>query len=112
MVLQPTRHVGTNDFRNRLLGWVVAKTRTAEERQRSPSAKRPLRPACGRERAGNRKRKPPWSEQRERQADGRIEAAEAQASAAEFRRERSVKTNIGLHRQVQKLKEKLNQQQE
>ena len=47
--------------------------------------------------------------QREREADGRIEAAETQAAAAEFRLERSVKTNIGLHRQVQKLKKRLDE---
>ena len=45
----------------------------------------------------------------QREADGRIEAAEAQAAAAEFRLERSVKTNIGLHRQVQKLKKRLDE---
>ena len=65
------------------LGWVVAKTRMAEERQR----------IAKREAA---------AEARLRQGEGRKQ--EAQAAAAEFRRERSVKTNIGLHRQVQKLK--------
>ena len=43
--------------------------------------------------------------QRDREADGRIAAAEAQAATAEFRLERSVDTNIGLHRQIRKLKE-------
>ena len=96
------------------LGWVVAKTRTAEERQRiakrEAAAEARLRQGEGRKQEAQAALE--QVRQRERQADGRIEAAEAQAAAAEFRRERSVKTNIGLHRQVQKLKEKLNQQQE
>ena len=83
------------------LGWVVAKSRMAEARLREGEARKQEAQAALEQ-----------VTQRERQADGRIEAAEAQAAAAEFRRERSVKTNIGLHRQVQKLKEKLNQEQE
>ena len=89
------------------LGWVVAKTRTAEERQRiakrEAAAEARLRQGEGRKQEAQAALE--QVRQRERQTDGRIEAAE-------FRRERSVKTNIGLHRQVQKLKEKLNQQQE
>ena len=89
------------------LGWVVAKTRMAEERQRI--AKREAA-AEARLREGETRQQEAQAAleqvtQRERQADGRI-------AAAEFRRERSVKTNIGLHRQVQKLKEKLNQQEQ
>ena len=96
------------------LGWVVAKTRMAEERQRIAKSEAA---AEARLREGEARKQEAQAAleqvtQRERQADGRIAAAEAQAAAAEFRRERSVKTNIGLHRQVQKLKEKLNQQEE
>ena len=96
------------------LGWVVAKTRMAEERQRiakrEAAAEARLRQGEGRKQEAQAALE--QVAQRDREADGRIAAAEAQAAAAEFRRERSVKTNIGLHRQVQKLKEKLNQQEE
>ena len=93
------------------LGWVVAKTRMAEERQRI--AKREAA-AEARLRDGETRKQEAQAAleqvtQRERQADGRIAAAEAQAAAAEFRLERSVKTNIGLHRQVQKLKKRLDE---
>ncbi len=96
------------------LGWVVAKTRMAEERQRI--AKREAA-AEARLRQGEARKQETQAAleqvtQRDREADGRIAAAEAQAAAAEFRLERSVKTNIGLHRQVQKLKEKLRQGEE
>ena len=93
------------------LGWVVAKTRMAEERQRI--AKREAA-AEARLREGEARKQEAQAAleqvtQREREADGRIEAAEAQAAASKFRLERSVKTNIGLHRQVQKLKKRLDE---
>ena len=93
------------------LGWVVAKTRMAEERQRIAKSEAA---AEARLREGEARKQEAQAAleqvtQREREADGRIEAAEAQAAASKFRLERSVKTNIGLHRQVQKLKKRLNE---
>ena len=93
------------------LGWMVAKSRMAEEHQalakHEAAAEARLRQGEARKQEAQAALE--QVTQREREADGRIEAAEAQAAAAEFRLERSVKTNIGLHRQVQKLKKPLDE---
>ena len=89
------------------LGWMVAKSRMAEEHQtlakHEAAAEARLREGEARKQEAQAALE--QVTQRDREADGRIEAAEAQAATAEFRLERSVDTNIGLHRQIRKLKE-------
>ena len=93
------------------LGWMVAKSRMAEAHQalakHEAAAEARLREGETRKQGAQAALE--QVTQREREADGRIEAAEAQAAASKFRLERSVNTNIGLHRQVQKLKKRLDE---